>query len=182
MLNNKKIEFNTNQPKVISLIGMMGTGKTKFGKFLSKKLKYEFYDIDMKIQQKLKQNINEIFENFGEAFFRNEEKKVTTFIINEIIKEKKNSIVSLGGGGFDNKKTRQLLLSNSFVIWLSCPVEILVKRIGDGKERPMLNNNIKEKIEKLLKKRENFYNKAHFKLDTSTNSINEMSSKIIQNL
>ena len=50
MLKNKKFEFSSKKPKIISLVGMMGSGKTKFGKFLSKKFKYHFYDIDMKIQ------------------------------------------------------------------------------------------------------------------------------------
>ena len=182
MFKNKKFKFSSIQPKIISLIGMMGAGKTQFGKFLSKKLDYQFYDIDMNIQQKFKHTINEIFEKYGEEFFRDEEKKIISFIFKKIIRERKNSIVSLGGGGFNNQKTQQLLLSNSFVIWLSCPIEILVKRIGDGKDRPMLNSNIKENLEKLLKTREKFYNKAHFKLDTAENSVKEMSSKIIQNL
>ena len=180
MLKNQKFEFNSKKPKIISLVGMMGAGKTKFGRFLSQKLKYHFYDIDVKIQQKFNQSINEIFKNHGEDFFRNEEKKIIKFIIEEIVKERKNSIVSLGGGGFNNQKIQQLLLYNSLVVWLSCPIEILIKRIGKGNDRPMLNDNIKESLEILLKKREKFYKKAHIKLNTVENSFHEMTTKIIQ--
>ena len=180
MFKNNKFEFATKQPKIISFVGMMGAGKTKFGTFLSKKLKYRFYDVDKKIQQKFNQTINDIFKNFGEDFFRDEENKITTFIVNKIIKEGQNSIISLGGGGFNNQKTQKLLLSNSLVIWLSCPVEVLVKRIGNGNERPMLDDNIKGSLEKILKKRIKFYNKAHIKLNTEENAFNKMSSKIIK--
>ena len=106
MFKNNKFEFATKQPKIISFVGMMGAGKTKFGTFLSKKLKYRFYDVDKKIQQKFNQTINDIFKNFGEDFFRDEENKITTFIVNKIIKEGQNSIISLGGGGFNNQKTQ----------------------------------------------------------------------------
>ena len=75
MINNKIFKNKSNKVKIISLIGMMGSGKSKFGSFLSKKLDYKFYDIDNLIEQRFNKTITEIFESHGEDIFRDEEKK-----------------------------------------------------------------------------------------------------------
>ena len=180
MINNKIFKNKSNKVKIISLIGMMGSGKSKFGSFLSKKLDYKFYDIDNLIEQRFNKTITEIFESHGEDIFRDEEKKIIQSVIFAIIQNNKNSVVSLGGGGFDNLETQNLLLSNSFVVWLNCPLEVLSKRIGDGKKRPMLKNDAKKTLQSLYEKRVFYYQKAHLILDTSRTSFNEMTKKILR--
>ena len=178
MNKSTKISFSDTKPKIVTLVGMMGSGKTKFGKFLSKKLKFDFYDIDEVIEAKLQTPISEIFKNFGEKYFRNSEKKVINSMIKDICYNKKNSILSLGGGSFDDHSTRKLLLSQSLVIWLHCSIEILVNRVGDGRKRPMLKENIEGNLKKLLIKRKKFYEKAHIKFDTTKISYNDFLEKI----
>ena len=54
----------------VTLIGMMGTGKSKFGRLVANNLSYNFYDVDTLIEKKFKTTITELFEKYGEPFFR----------------------------------------------------------------------------------------------------------------
>ena len=71
----------------IVFLGMMGTGKTTIGKLISKRLKLDFFDIDNCIEKKSGMKITEIFNDYGEKFFREIEEKVTL----QILKKKKYS-------------------------------------------------------------------------------------------
>ena len=72
MLNLNKI--NPYYTKV-TLIGMMGTGKSKFGRQIANILKYNFYDIDHMIEKEFKITIKQLFQKHGEVFFRKIEKE-----------------------------------------------------------------------------------------------------------
>ena len=143
MLNLKKTNSHFGK---ISLIGMMGTGKSKFGRVVAKILNFNFYDIDLLIEKKFKITIKELFQQRGELFFRKIEEKTIKDLIWKINKNNERVIISLGGGSFDNKKTRELLLNNTNVIWLNTSIDILVERIGDGSKRPMIKGDPKHAI------------------------------------
>ena len=125
----------------ITLVGMMGTGKSKFGRLIANNLNFNFYDIDSLIEKRFKITIKLIFQKYGELFFREVEKETIKNLIFKINKNNEKVIISLGGGGFDNSETRKLLLNNTFVIWLNTPLNILVQRVGDGSKRPMIKGN-----------------------------------------
>ena len=97
MLNFK--EINPYYKKV-TLIGMMGTGKSKFGRQIANILKYNFYDIDHMIEKEFNITIKKIFHKHGEVFFREIEKKTIRDLILKINKNREKVIISLGGGGF----------------------------------------------------------------------------------
>ena len=162
----------------ITLVGMMGTGKSKLGRLLANNLNFNFYDIDYLIEKKFKTTIKLIFQKHGELFFREIEKETIKKLIFKINKNNEKVIISLGGGGFDNSETRKLLLNNTIVVWLNTPLNILVQRVGDGSKRPMIKGNTKESIEKLLKKRKKFYNLCHYQVNTSKLSQNQVTEKI----
>ena len=61
----------------IVFLGMMGSGKSNIGYLVSKKLKLDFKDIDLIIEDKLQMTISDIFRIKGEKFFRNFEEKIT---------------------------------------------------------------------------------------------------------
>ena len=69
---NKKIISHLNNRSIV-LVGMMGSGKTTIGKLLAEELELPFYDSDNEIEKNLGKKINDIFEEYGELFFRNEE-------------------------------------------------------------------------------------------------------------
>jgi len=176
---NKIINNNSN---LITLIGMMGSGKTSCGSMLAKKLGFSFIDIDSIIELEEKFKINKIFDHFGEKYFRSIEEKHTFLKIDECLKQNIKAVISLGGGGFESKKTRKFLLNNSKVIWLNADIKILSKRVGNAFNRPMIKGNIETNIEMLLNKRIKNYQKSHLKINTDNLSINDLCDKIIKGI
>ncbi len=176
MLNIK--ETNPYYDK-ITLIGMMGTGKSKFGRLIANTLKYNFYDIDNIIEKKFKMTIRILFEKHGELFFRNVERETIKNLVFKIKDNNEKVIISIGGGAYDDKETRALLLNNTNVIWLNTPVDILVERIGDGSKRPMIKGDVRKAIYKLLQKRKNFYTLCHHQLNTKELTQKQIVEKII---
>ena len=176
MLNFK--DMNPYYDKV-TLIGMMGTGKSKFGRQIANILKFNFYDIDHMIEKEFKMTIKELFQKYGEIFFRKIEKKTIKNLISEINNNKEKVIISLGGGGFDNEETRKLLLKNTNVIWLNTPVDVLVQRVGDGSKRPMIKGETRDSIIQLLNIRKKYYSLCHNQINTDKLNQNQVTEKLI---
>tara|TARA_B100000575_G_scaffold114962_1_gene91434 strand:+ start:189 stop:755 length:567 start_codon:yes stop_codon:yes gene_type:complete len=176
MLNLKKV--NPYYEKV-TLVGMMGTGKSKFGRQIANILEFNFYDVDQIIEKELSMTIKEIFQKYGEVFFRKLEKKTISDLISKINKNKEKVIISLGGGGFDDEETRELLLNNTNVIWLNTPVDILVQRVGDGSKRPMIKGKTRDSIIQLLKIRTRYYSLCHEQINTDSLNQNQVTEKLI---
>ena len=176
MLNFK--DMNPSYEKV-TLIGMMGTGKSKFGRQIANILKFNFYDIDHIIEKEFKMTIKELFQKYGEVFFRKIEKKTIKNLISEINNNKEKVIISLGGGGFDNEETRKLLLKNTNVIWLNTPVDVLVQRVGDGSKRPMIKGETRDSIIQLLNIRKKYYSLCHNQINTDKLNQNQVTEKLI---
>jgi len=162
--------------KNIVLVGFMGTGKTAVGKLLSQRLGREFLELDEVIEKKEGTSIREIFEKKGEAYFRKLEK--------EAVKEtaqKKGIIISAGGGAIIDEENLKNLKENGILICLSSSVDVILKRTKGPKKRPLLNvPDPKKKIEELLKKRESYYKKSDFCIDTSTLTVEQVVDKIIE--
>ena len=176
MLNFNKI--NQYYTKV-TLIGMMGTGKSKFGSKIANILKFNFYDVDHIIEQEFKMTIKDLFQKHGEIFFRKIEEKTIRNLILKINKSKEKVIISLGGGGFDSEETRELLLNYTKVIWLKTPVDVLVQRVGDGSKRPMIKGETRDTIIQLLKIRTKYYSLSHNQIDTNKLNQNQVTEKLI---
>jgi len=160
----------------IVLVGFMGTGKSAVGKLLAKKLNMDFSELDEQIEIREKMSIKDIFETKGEPYFRMVEK--------EVVKEassRKNTVISAGGGAIVDGDNFKNLKHSGTIICLKASPETILKRTKDLKTRPLLNvSNPKEQIEELLKKREAYYNKADFSIETDNLSVGEVVVKTIE--
>ncbi len=145
--------------KNVCIMGLMGSGKSIIGKDLSKYSKLKFYDTDKEIELITKKNINEIFENEGESYFRKIEEKICLELLT-----KNDCIISLGGGSIINKKIRKAINLNSYSIYLKVKIDNLENRLKSSKKRPLLNinSNNKETLVNLYNERRKFYEKADF--------------------
>ena len=182
MLTNADTNFYHNvnhKNKITTLVGMMGTGKSKFGRLVSKALNFNFYDIDSLIEKEFNTTIKNLFEKNGETFFRKVEKETIKKIFFKVLKSKEKAIISIGGGAFDLIETREILLKSSNVIWLNTPIDVLIKRIGNGSKRPMIKEDVKKSVHNLLKKRIKFYSLSHYQIDTKKLSQIQITKKII---
>jgi len=117
----------------IVLVGMMGAGKTSVGKRLAAKLGLPFVDADAEIEAGAQLTIPEIFERFGEAYFRDGERKVIARLLNG-----GPQVLATGGGAFMNATTRGNIAAQGVSIWLKPDVEVLLSRVRKKSNRPLL--------------------------------------------
>ena len=136
--------------KILFIIGLPGSGKTTLSKALAEYLNYNFYDMDLIIEEKEKMKISAIFENYGEKYFREKESEVL-----ENLSELINAVISTGGGIVLAKKNRDIMKKNGTTIFINRNLETLLNNI-DATERPLLTKD-KNKLIELSKEREPLY-------------------------
>lgn len=160
------------------LIGLMGVGKTTVGRRLARKLGLPFVDADEEIEKAAGLSISEIFERFGESYFRDGERRVISRLMDD-----QKQVIATGGGAFMNAETRELILSHSTTIWLDADIDILVKRVARRDTRPLLKGGDPETILRdLAEKRNPVYAQAHVHV-TGNDSPHEMTvSNIMKSL
>lgn len=161
----------------IILIGMMGSGKTTIGKELHKKFpEYKLVDTDFGIEKETGMRIPEIFEKYGENYFRGLELRKIAALTNF-----SNLIISVGGGAFEHPKNRENLLNNGTVIFLDAGPKEIFNRIQNESHRPLLKNGLlAEKIEEILSKRRVNYEKAHYTIDTDGKTPYDIVEEIME--
>jgi shikimate kinase len=119
--------------KPIVLVGLMGVGKTTIGRRLARRLDMPFVDADHEIEAAAGMTVSEIFDRFGEAHFRDGERRVIARLMDGTPR-----IIATGGGAFMNADTRTLILSQATAIWLDTDVDTLAQRVGRRNDRPLL--------------------------------------------
>ena len=163
----------------ISLIGMMGAGKTTIGKLLSEELDgFSFVDIDSLIVKSEKCSINDIFSNKGENYFR----EIETQILKEIL-NKDNHIISTGGGIILFDENIKILNEKSYTFFLSADEETLYNRVKNSKDRPLLADcDIKNKIHTILTQRIERYKQVKYIIDTNNKTPDIIVKEVIGKL
>jgi shikimate kinase len=149
----------------IVLVGMMGVGKSSVGRRLAERLNMPFVDSDDEIETAADMPIAEIFERFGEEYFRDGERRVIVRLI-----EGKPKVIATGGGAFINEETRALIKENALSIWLDTDIDILVDRVSRRNHRPLLRGkNPKDVLLELGRVRNHIYAEAdiHVRSDSS---------------
>jgi shikimate kinase len=117
----------------VVLVGLMGVGKSTVGRRLARRLGLPFVDSDEEIERAADHEIKEIFDRFGEASFRDGERRVLRRLISGEPK-----VIATGGGAFMDNETRILILERCIAIWLEAEVETLVERVKRRAHRPLL--------------------------------------------
>jgi len=152
----------------IYLIGMPGCGKSTLGKKLAEKLNIEFIDMDSYIEKKACMFIDEIFEAYGESYFRALETKTM-----EEFMTLDNVIISTGGGIIKNKHHKELM--NGLCVYLDVPLEDLEVRLKHSDViRPLLQQKT---VYELYDERKDLYDYfADIKVDNRNidNAINNI--------
>jgi len=147
--------------KTIALVGLMGAGKSTVGRRLAKRLGYAFYDADEEIEKAAGRPVSDIFEEFGEAHFRDGERKVIARLL-----EGEPCVLATGGGAFMNDETRALIKDKALSVWLRVELDVLVERVSRRNTRPLLRNrDPREVMSRLAKEREPAYSEADLSVD-----------------
>lgn len=152
----------TNLPKKpIALVGLMGAGKSTVGRRLAKRLALPFVDADAEIEAAAGLSVAEIFERFGEAHFRDGERRVIARLVADVPR-----VIATGGGAFVNDETRALILARCTSIWLDVEVPTLAERVSRRGHRPLLNGKDPADIlQALAETRNPIYAQAHIRID-----------------
>ncbi|MEO7311568.1 MAG: shikimate kinase [Chitinophagaceae bacterium] len=151
-------------PIQIYLIGLMGSGKSYWGRQLAFHFHYPFLDLDKGIEMAEKRTISDIFEKDGEKAFREKERQT----LHQLTKDYSKFVMSCGGGTpcfFDNM---EWMTSTGTVIWLKPPMEVLAERLITAKDkRPLIRHasnqaDIVSILSNLMVDRLESYNQSHF--------------------
>lgn len=156
----------------ICLIGFMGSGKTTIGRALSEQLNANWVDLDTYIEEKANQSICNIFEEYGEAYFRALEQEA----LNELL-EQEEVIISTGGGVITTPDNiRNLKLEKT--IYLAYPFDTLYERIAGDTSRPLVTSY--ETLQKRFEDRLGLYEAAsRVTINCQDKSINHIIEEII---
>jgi shikimate kinase len=164
----------------IVLVGLMGAGKSTVGRRLARRLDLPFVDSDAAIEDAAGLPAGEVFERFGEADFRDGERR----LVARLIDDGGVRVIATGGGAYVNEATRQLLNARAITVWLDAPVSLLAERTARRPEtRPMLNKGDRAQIlSGLIEQRGPKYAEAHIRIPSSTGGHGEVVEAIIASL
>ena len=152
----------------------MGSGKTAVAKEIAESTDLKYIEMDELIEKKEARNINDIFKDSGEDYFRKVEK--------EALKEislADNQVVSCGGGVVIDEANVNLMKDSGVLICLQASPDVIYKRVKNNKDRPLLNvENPQVKIEELLRIRRPYYQKANYIIETDNLSVQQVAQEV----
>ncbi len=160
----------------VVLVGLMGAGKTTVGRRLANILGAGFIDADEEIERAAQRTVGEIFEAFGEAYFREGERRVIARLM-----EERHGVIATGGGAFVNRQTRELILEKGLAVWLDCDIDTLVERTARRNTRPLLEQGDPHTILTTLhQERSPAYSHAPIRVRTDNGPHNRTVNRILE--
>jgi len=159
----------------IILIGFMSSGKTSVARILSIKKNIIHIDTDLEIERRFSLKIGEIFDKYGESFFREQE----SIILKKIENSNSKMIISTGGGTPIHSSNMQKLNKIGKTIYLESSFDFLYKNLKRDKEsRPLCKMYNKKELNKIYNERTKIYSNAHLKINCRKKSLSDISEEI----
>ncbi|MCJ2188250.1 shikimate kinase [Novosphingobium beihaiensis] len=172
----------------IVLVGMMGVGKSSVGKRLAMLLDCAFVDADEEIERSAQMTIPEMFETYGEDYFRDGERRVIARLMSESTGDAGNRpgsriVIATGGGAFCNAETRALILDKAITVWLDSEIDTLVDRTARKDNRPLLKQgDPREILARLRTEREPHYSQAPIHVLSGSGPHVQTINKVLQGI
>ncbi|HEY1499711.1 MAG TPA: shikimate kinase [Acidobacteriaceae bacterium] len=167
-------------PSRIILTGFMGAGKTTVGALLAKRLGWAFVDSDHVVEKRAAMTVAQIFEQRGEAAFR----ELEAAAVREAGCEHR-LILALGGGALEIPATREFLasLTEIMIVFLEAPLETMITRCArhdSGPVRPVLADQAR--LAERWRQRLPWYRRAHLTVQTEKLSPQAVVECIMESL
>jgi shikimate kinase len=177
--NSKRIQARHLFDYNIALIGFMGSGKTTVSEYISTMFAMKVVDMDGIIVEREEMEISDIFETYGEAYFR----KVESELLKEVTGGK-NSVISCGGGIVTRPENLKILNENSKIVLLTASPEVILERVKEDNSRPLLQGKKDvDSITKLMEaRREKYETAADVVIHTDNKTILQICEEIVQKL
>lgn len=142
--------------RTVVLVGLMGAGKSTVGRRLADHLGLRFVDSDDEIKIAANLSIPEIFERFGEQYFRDGESRVIARLL-----KGEPCILATGGGAFMGRENRDLIAARGVSVWIRADLETLWERVRGKPGRPLLEQaDPRQALDDLLEARYPVYGTA----------------------
>ena len=156
----------------------MAVGKSAVGRTLARKLGRRFVDLDRMIEKSEGMRVQDIFSRKGESYYRQAERQALAEVLGQ-----EEQVIATGGGVVIDEENLRLLRERSFVVCLTAAPEVLLRRAGKSKQRPLLKGADRaQRIGELLAQREKNYAQAHVAVDTSHLTVEQVVEKILERL
>lgn len=156
----------------------MGVGKSTVGRRLARRLGLAFVDSDTEIEETVGLPWGELFERFGEADYRDGERRLVARLIDGQVR-----VIATGGGVFVDPQTRALLKTRTITVWLDAPVDILAERTGRRDTRPLLKNgNRRDTLQRLAASERGAYAEADIHIRSGDGAHRDVVDSIVHAL
>ena len=166
-----------NKKQNLYLIGFMGSGKSTIATKLETMFQLKRVEMDQQIQELHGMTIAEMFEAYGEGYFRRAE---TRFL--EDIQETQNVVVSCGGGVVMKEENVACMKASGKIVLLTAKPETILERVKYDENRPLLKGrkNV-EDIQKLMEaRREKYEAAADYCVSTDGKSAEQIAEEIMK--
>ena len=144
-------------PDRIFLIGLSGSGKSTVGRLVADRLGWGFVDTDALIEEAAGQSIPDIFNERGEAAFRELEAAALARAA------RSERVVVATGGGAPTHEGGRRVLAEGFTVWLAVSPAAAAERLAlqpDDEPRPLLAGDARARLDALLDARRADYARA----------------------
>lgn len=177
--NSKRIQARKLFDYNIVLIGFMGAGKSTISDFLRTVFAMEVVEMDQIIAEREGMSISDIFETYGEEYFRNLE---TELLIE--MQSKTNVVISCGGGVPMRERNVVEMKKNGRVVLLTAKPETILSRVKDNHDRPLLegNKNVDFIADLMEKRREKYQAAADIVIETDGKDKLEICEELVQRI
>ena len=161
------------------LIGMMGSGKSTVGRHIAAITDRGFVDVDALVEERAGKSIASIFEEHGEAAFREMEGAEIRRLSAESAPGVSGRVIATGGGAVLDRAGVEAMRRSGVVAWLDAPAGVLAGRIG-GEDRPLLEgSDIASRLAKIRAGRHSLSRQAaHYRIDADR-PVDEVVSEVI---
>jgi len=174
----KLFSIRTRLDRPVALVGMMGAGKTRLGKMLAEALNVPFVDSDEEIEKAAGLSIPEIFEKFGEPYFRDGERRVIKRLLDQPVQ-----VIATGGGAILNTDTASELWSKTLAIWVRADINVMLERTARNDKRPLLKNgDPREIMARLMDVRYPIYQQAHITVESRSGAAEDVLADAINQI
>ena len=162
--------------KTVVMVGMMGAGKTAIGAAVARALGVPFLDSDHEIESAANASISEIFERYGERFFREKESQILSRLL-----DGRPAILSTGGGAYLAERNRIAITARGVAVWIRADPDLLWARVRHKDSRPLLRtDDPRATLHELIAAREPYYALADLAVEAGHDlSIEAMADKTI---
>jgi shikimate kinase len=158
------------RPRLICLIGFMGTGKSTVARLLSRQIGWKHVDLDKRVTETAGMEITAIFARQGEPAFRRMETEELRRVLGEAVETAAPTVVSLGGGTTTQPANLELLRAcSASLVWLHCPVEELLSRISRITNRPLFRDEASFRL--LYEQRLPSYELADYRVESNVEPL-----------